>query len=97
MPSLKRTPDQSSSILSESEESYFPHAMYLDDKDIERLSLAGVSLGDEFEMVVTARVTSISTSEDEDSEKRTRMVLTLTEAYQNRGERDRAERLFKGE
>ena len=84
MPSLERKHGESDMAMaqpSSKKESYYPHHMYLDGVDVEKLDLGGSKVGDELIMSVTAKVSSMSVSANEGGKKRMSMTLTLTEAY----------------
>ena len=75
-------------------EDFFPHSMFLDDEDIEKLSAGNAKLGDEFPFLSTVRVTSVSESDDESRGKNRRMELAITEGELTVPTRSRAQRMF---
>ena len=74
----------------------FPHRLHLEDKDIEKLGLADLELGDERELGALVRVTDISSHEDKEDGKRRSMTLVLVEGEITQPIRSQAERVFGG-
>lgn len=94
--SLKRKHNSDQGPVEASDEAFFPHTLFLDDEDIEKLSVGSPELGNEFQFQATARVTSISSDEDE-AEKRRSVTLTLVEGeLEKRQTKSQAERMFGG-
>ncbi len=93
--SLKRAREGDSGLV-EPNGPYFPHSLFLDDKDISKLGVGDLKLGDERVLVATIRVTSLSTSEREDEGKDQRMTLDLIEGEVGQPSKSQAERLFGG-
>ena len=93
--SLKRKRNSDHAVEADDED-FFPHSLFLDDEDIEKLSVGSPELGDEFQFLSTVRVTSISSDEDE-AEKRSNITLTITEGELNKQQtKSVAERMFGG-
>ncbi len=82
-----------------SEESFFPHSMFLDNEDIEKLGAGSAKLGDEFPMAVMVRVTSVSSNESEGSDGRHDSVTLsfLEGALGPPSGKSKADRIFGGD
>ena len=91
MVSMKRKSGGDSPFL---EEDFFPHSMFLQDEEIEKLGLTGVEVGQEIVMMAMVKVTSVSVREDSDNKKFTSMDLTITEAAIGDEEKSLAKRIF---
>lgn len=80
MTSLKRTREQYSNASVDDFEPYFPHSLYLNEEDIEKLGLDGAKVGDERTLTATVRVTAQSTSMNEGGvDRHASLTLELTE------------------
>ncbi len=96
MTSLKRT--NSDTAVDQPSEDFFPHSMFLDNEDIEKLGAGSAKLGDEFPMAVMVRVTSVSSREDDDSGKHNSVTLSFLEgALGPASGPSKAERIFGGD
>ncbi len=94
--SLKRTSGGDEAV--EPSEDFFPHSMFLDNEDIEKLGAGSAKLGDEFPMAVMVRVTSVSSQEDDDSGKHDSVTLSFLEgALGPSSSKSQADRIFGGE
>ena len=94
--SLKRKRDSTHAESLEEREPFFPHSMFLDNEDIEKLGVGNAKLGDEFPFLSTVRVTSVSESDSEGSGKDRRIELAIIEGELTVPPRPRAERIFGG-
>jgi hypothetical protein len=61
-------------------DAYYPHNLYLDEKDVEGLKLGDAEVGQVVTLVAKAKVTSVSMNEREGASKKRRVEVTLTEA-----------------
>ncbi len=93
--SLKRKHSESGAV-EEDQEDFFPHSLFLDEEDIEKLGVGHLELGDERQMVAEVKVTSISSSESDEDGKRRSMKLVITEGDIMSG-KSRSARIFGGD
>lgn len=93
--SLKRK-HSSDAAVSVSGEDFFPHTMYLNDEEIQKLGVGSLELGDEREFIAVVRVTSVSSREDDEDGKTRDMTLTIIEGEISSSTRSRSERIFGG-
>ncbi len=94
MVSLKRERDNTETAISEEDEDFFPHSMFLDNEDIGKLGAGNAGLGDEFPFASTVRVISVSEDEREGGEKNRRLELAITEGELTVPTQSRAQRMF---
>ena len=92
--SLKRSTSEDG--IEVPEKDFFPHSLFLDEDDIEKLKVDDLELGDERQLVAVVRVTSISSNESERGGKRRDMTLVLTEGEIMRPNKSQSERIFGG-
>ena len=77
-------------------DTYFPHTLYLDGKDVDALGLKEVEVGDKMVLVSKVEVSSTSISENDKGKKRHSVQLRLLEGEIEKPSKDRkhAEKLF---
>lgn len=90
--SLKRTRDNDEVAGLLQDKDFFPHSLFMDQEDIEKLGIGNLDLGDERTMQIVVRVTSKSENVNEGEDDRRDMTLTILEGTVFN--RSRAERLF---
>ena len=102
MTDLKRKPSEGDDdrVVSEGEKdkAFFPLNLFISSPEVEKLGLLNAKVGEEHDLLARVKITSVSVSEDEGSEKRESVTLTLLagEVQSERGEEDRAKKLFDG-
>lgn len=75
MVSLKRAPSKDNSL--EIKEPHFPLSLFVSGPEIEKLGLGGIEIGEEHELIAQVKVTSVSVSQREGSDKHESVELTL--------------------
>ena len=95
MVSLERKQSGSDEVAAVDDEPFFPHSMFLNNEDIDKLGVGDTELGDEFEFHAKARVTSISASQNTTTKDRN-ITVSFVEGELNKPTKSQAERLFGG-
>lgn len=104
MASLERKPSETkdAGLLEEAtpeKKSFFPLSLHVSGPEIEKLRLSGVEVGEEHKLHAMVKVTSVSVSQRDGSEKREHVELTLLagEIDSAHGkEDDKAKKMFGG-
>ena len=94
---LKRTPSEreDGNILAPSQKAFFPMGLHVSSPEIEKLSLSDAQIGDEYVLMATVRVTSISSDEQADGDKNSSVGFDITEAAFAKEGRSPESKLFK--
>ena len=99
MVDLKRKASESDdSELAKEPKVEFPLSLFVGSPEVEKLGLGGAEVGEEHDFLARVRVTSVSINEDEGSEKRESVTLTLLagEVRSGHSDEERARKLFGG-
>ncbi|MCH8816090.1 MAG: hypothetical protein IH957_13560 [Chloroflexi bacterium] len=104
MTNLQRTPAEDKkempSLDGDRKKPYFPLSLYVHGPEIAKLGLEGVQVGEEHDLVAKVKVTGVSITDREGSEKRESVDLTLVEGaiYSDHGEdaETRAKKVYDG-
>lgn len=97
MVSLKRTPTErkkDSDILSPSDGSFFPLTLHISDTEVDKLGLSQAQVGEKMMLTAEVKVTSVSASEREGSNKREHVTLTLMQGSVHKAGKRTADVLF---